>query len=94
MSRKPSKPVQNRRYFYFENFLKDSSYFSLEEMKLREPSLYFELVDRFRTEKEKNAPFGPNMSLVDRMYHNIDELRFQQALDNFLDEAPEEEEEE
>ena len=48
------KQVQNRRYQYLQHLMENSSYFSEEEMRNRNPLLYEEYIGQYMTTEEKD----------------------------------------
>lgn len=48
----PSSKFKNRRYNYLQKILKNSDYFSDEEMKFRNPLLYRQYIEQYKTEDE------------------------------------------
>ncbi|KAI8341870.1 coiled-coil domain-containing protein-domain-containing protein [Chlamydoabsidia padenii] len=61
----------NRRYHYLIHHLRHSDYFSDESIQLRVPSLYEEYIGQLIPDKERYAPFGNDVSLVDRVYDGM-----------------------
>lgn len=45
--------VKNRRYNYMKRVLKNSNYFSYEEMKIRNPFLYQQYIEHYKTHDER-----------------------------------------
>ncbi|KAI8991711.1 coiled-coil domain-containing protein-domain-containing protein [Mycotypha africana] len=88
--------AHNRRYEYLQRHLRHSDYFSDESIQLREPVLYEEYIGQYVPDKEKYKPFDKEMTLVSRIYNNMDRkyvddhVQMQKAI---LDEQFEEEEE-
>lgn len=50
--KKSALKVKNRRYNYLKKILRDSDYFSDEEMKFRNPLLYQQYIEQYKTEEE------------------------------------------
>lgn len=90
--------VRNRRLRFLQQqlALPHSDYFCIEALRRRDPELYEEYVGQYLSEAEKLAPFDPEMTLVQRIYYNLDEMeaRNEDLYDGVDDSDPEEEEEE
>ncbi|KXS17703.1 hypothetical protein M427DRAFT_68222 [Gonapodya prolifera JEL478] len=74
-----SKRAANRRLAYLPR-LHRSDYFSDDAMRGRDPVAYHEFVGRWK-EAEERKPFGDDMTLLDRVLHNIDAAYYHDALD-------------
>lgn len=61
---------QTNRNIRYNHFLKNPQSFSLENLKNQYPIQYYEHVGRF--EGDQKSPFAVSMSLVDRIYHDVD----------------------
>ncbi|XP_066923121.1 coiled-coil domain-containing protein 97-like [Clytia hemisphaerica] len=88
--------IKNRRYNYLKQKLKNTSYFSDEEMKNRCPFLYQQYIEQYKTEeerlKEKENDLAKN-SLAQFLLGTIDN-KIHQARCKIEEEAMEEQEEE
>jgi len=86
--------VKNRRYNYLKLKLRNTSYFSDEEMKNRSPFLFSQYIDQYKTEeerlKEKENDLAQN-SLSQFLFGTIDN-RIYKARCKLEEEAQEEEE--
>ncbi|KAJ3105207.1 hypothetical protein HDU97_008361 [Phlyctochytrium planicorne] len=96
-----NKRIRNRRLMFIEMILKGekgsavqedllkefSDYFSDASLKTKAPDLFEFYIGRHIPDSEKRQPFASDMSLVERMYHNIDEREFQSMLRNLPQEA-------
>ncbi|KAJ3337581.1 hypothetical protein HDU93_000824 [Gonapodya sp. JEL0774] len=80
--RQASKRIANRRFAHLRRSLHapESDYFSDEAMRMRDPSMYEELVGRFE-DKTEQKPFKEDQTLLDRVFHNLDTARYQEALE-------------
>ena len=72
---KVPKIVKNRRLKFIKFFIR-KDYFSLKEIKLRDPQRYHLFVGQYIAKEDRDAPFEDNIKLVDRIYHNIDEKTY------------------
>ncbi|KAJ1976500.1 hypothetical protein H4R34_003956 [Dimargaris verticillata] len=72
-ARDRSATVRNRRWYYLVHHLRRSGYFSDAALQRRDPVLYHQYKGRYQTAAEQATPFAPGTSLVDRMYHDIDQ---------------------
>ena len=54
--------VKNRRYNYMKQVLKNSNYFSYEEMKIRSPFLYQQYIEHYKTHEERLSEKENNLS--------------------------------
>lgn len=94
------KIVQNRRFQYLKNVLKDSEYFTENAMRLREPGLYEYYIGQHIPPHMRDRPYENDVNLVQRIMTNIDrsiidnKLRIQQQIEAEQEEEEEEEEEE
>lgn len=88
--------AQNRRYEFLQRTLRHSDYFSDENMQLRDPVLYEQFVGRHIPVQEKTKPFDNDVTLVDRIYSNMDRRYVNDRLERqkIVDEEQFEEEEE
>ncbi|KAI8084243.1 coiled-coil domain-containing protein-domain-containing protein [Gilbertella persicaria] len=88
--------AQNRRYEFLQRELKYSDYFSDESIRLREPVLYDQYVGQHIPVQERTKPFENNMTLVNRIFSNMDQKYVYDHLDQqkIVDEERFEEEEE
>ncbi len=71
-----SKKIKNRRYQALLNLIKENKYFSLPEMKEREPLLYEQLIGQYKTANEKKLELRPNAktdTLIDVLFQGIDQ---------------------
>ena len=88
--------IKNRRYNYLKQKLKNTSYFSDEEMKNRCPFLYQQYIEQYKTDeerlKEKENDLAKN-SLAQFLLGTIDH-KIQQARCKIEEETMEEQEEE
>jgi hypothetical protein len=82
--------VRNRRFKYIEQLEREGDYFSLDNMKIRQPELYQEYVGQY--EKGSQRPFPRNTPLYERLLHNCDLANAQHTIDNSMEEEQEEEE--
>lgn len=64
--------AQNRRYHFLQRKLRDSDYYSDESIQLREPVLYDQFIGRHISAKERAKPFDNDMTLVNRIFSNMD----------------------
>ena len=67
--------VKNRRYAALTKLIEDKKYFSVDEMKLRNPLLYNQLVDQYLSAAERRAFNRPNPrtdTLTDILLKGID----------------------
>ncbi|KAM3584607.1 hypothetical protein VKS41_003415 [Umbelopsis sp. WA50703] len=94
------KRIQNRRFQYLKNVLKDSEYFTESAMRLREPGLYEYYIGQHIPPHMRDQPYDNDVNLVQRIMTNIDrsiidnKLRIQQQIGAEQEEEEEEEEEE
>lgn len=92
--------IHNRRFAYMKLQLRDTAYFSDEAMQQRDPVLYEQYIGQHLTEREKAAPYGNDVNLVQRILTNIDrhyadeQVKQQHDIENEQFEEEEEEEEE
>lgn len=71
-----SQKIKNRRYAALLNLIEKKEYFSLPQMKEREPLLYEQLVGQYKTQAEKKAELRPNPrtdTLLDVLFQGIDQ---------------------
>ncbi|KAI8354204.1 coiled-coil domain-containing protein-domain-containing protein [Blakeslea trispora] len=87
--------AQNRRYQFLRQILRHSDYYSDESIRLREPVLYDQYVGQHIPAQEKTKPFEKDMTLVSRIFSNMDQKYVHDSLDQqrVLDEEQFEEEE-
>ncbi|KAL9560135.1 hypothetical protein MBANPS3_000099 [Mucor bainieri] len=93
--------AQNRRYKYLQQELRDSDYYSDESIQLREPVLYDQYIGQYIPAKERTKPFDNDMTLVNRIFSNmdrkfVDDHLYEQKIqdeEQFEEEEEEEEEE-
>ncbi|KAF1803351.1 coiled-coil domain-containing protein-domain-containing protein [Mucor lusitanicus] len=64
--------AQNRRYKYLQQELRDSDYYSDESIQLREPVLYDQFIGQYIPARERAKPFDNDMTLVNRIFSNMD----------------------
>jgi hypothetical protein len=64
--------AQNRRYEFLQRKLRLSDYFSDESIQLREPVLYDQYVGQHIPANEKSKPFEKDVTLVNRIFSNMD----------------------
>ncbi|CAO3644979.1 unnamed protein product [Mucor fragilis] len=64
--------AQNRRYKYLQQELRDSDYYSDESIQLREPILYDQFIGQYIPARERAKPFDSDMTLVNRIFSNMD----------------------
>ncbi|CEP10916.1 hypothetical protein [Parasitella parasitica] len=64
--------AHNRRYEFLQRELRHSDYYSDESIQLREPVLYDQYIGQYITAREKTKPFDNDMTLVDRIFSNMD----------------------
>lgn len=67
--------IKNRRFGALTKLIEDKKYFSVDEMKLRNPLLYNQLVDRYLSADERRAYNRPNPrtdTLTDILLKGID----------------------
>ncbi|KAJ9072043.1 hypothetical protein DSO57_1031259 [Entomophthora muscae] len=84
--------IKNRRFNYITQVLDGEGYFSENAIQIREPELFSTIFGKLKD----HAPFGADVSLIDRMYYDIDLSNAQQRLQTYKDvedDAFEEEEE-
>ncbi|GAN07004.1 coiled-coil domain-containing protein 97-like [Mucor ambiguus] len=94
--------AQNRRYKYLQQELRDSDYYSDESIQLREPILYDQFIGQYIPARERVQPFDNDMTLVNRIFSNmdrkfVDDHLYEQKIrdeEQFEEEDEEEEEEE
>ncbi|KAI9007117.1 coiled-coil domain-containing protein-domain-containing protein [Gaertneriomyces semiglobifer] len=76
----PSKAqIRNRRLTYLAQNAA-SSYFSDASFKEREPALYEEYIGQHIPELERQAAFPDEMTLVQRLYANIDRASYEEEM--------------
>ncbi|KAJ3218677.1 hypothetical protein HDU67_004459 [Dinochytrium kinnereticum] len=89
------KVVRNRRLMFIdmivngergtglqmEELTEFADYFSEEELKRKDPQLFEFYIGRHIPDSEKRQAFTEDMSLVDRMYHNIAEGDYRDILE-------------
>ncbi|KAI9197358.1 coiled-coil domain-containing protein-domain-containing protein [Polychytrium aggregatum] len=71
------KAKNNRRLQYISQH---AELFEESEMKQREPVLYEEYIGRYESKAKFNTPFPEDMTLVERIYFDMDEQRHRDAL--------------
>ncbi|KAI8831321.1 coiled-coil domain-containing protein-domain-containing protein [Chytriomyces cf. hyalinus JEL632] len=80
---------RNRRYTYLSKLATDPStvsatdpafYFSDTAMRMRDPQLFDFYVGRHIPESERTQPFASTVSLVDRIFHSVDERAYFEQL--------------
>ncbi|KAK4521967.1 bifunctional endoribonuclease/protein kinase ire1 [Mucor velutinosus] len=94
--------AQNRRYKYLQQELRGSDYYSDESIQLREPVLYNQFIGQYIPARERAKPFDNDMTLVNRIFSNmdrkfVDDHLYEQKIkdeEQFEEEEEEEEEEE
>ncbi|CAO0794209.1 unnamed protein product [Mucor circinelloides] len=64
--------AQNRRYRYLQQKLRHSDYYSDESIQLREPILYDQFIGQYIPARERAKPFDNDMTLVNRIFSNMD----------------------
>ena len=87
--------AQNRRYQFLKQILRHSDYYSDESIRLREPVLYDQFVGQHIPAQERTKPFEKDMTLVSRIFSNMDQKYVSDSLDQqrVLEEEQFEEEE-
>ncbi|CAO3614454.1 unnamed protein product [Cunninghamella blakesleeana] len=70
--KKQHNQIRNRRYHYLIHHLRPEEYFSDDSIQLRYPILHQEYIGQYIPKEEKYAPFNDDMTLVDRVYHGMD----------------------
>ncbi|KAJ3229364.1 hypothetical protein HDU81_005426 [Chytriomyces hyalinus] len=80
---------RNRRFTYLSRLASDPStvsatdpafYFSDTAMRMRDPQLFDFYVGRHVPESERTQPFATSVSLVDRIFHSVDERAYFEQL--------------
>ncbi|KAJ3260227.1 hypothetical protein HDU77_001460 [Chytriomyces hyalinus] len=80
---------RNRRFTYLSKLASDPStvsatdpafYFSDTAMRMRDPQLFDFYVGRHIPESERTQPFASSVSLVDRIFHSVDERAYFERL--------------
>ena len=74
--RHPSDHVRrNRRFGFLSASLAESSddtYFTIEEMRMREPALFHNMVGKFLSAEERSRPFDSGMLVYQKLLENYD----------------------
>ncbi|ORX50001.1 hypothetical protein BCR36DRAFT_412498 [Piromyces finnis] len=88
-----NKIIRNRRYNYIQ---KHPEYFTLENLQERNPYEYEEYIGQYIPEDKRveYQPFQNNMTLVERMYFDIDHQRMNDEIEEMEDILYQEEEKE
>jgi len=88
-----NKIIRNRRYNYVQ---RHPEYFTLENLQERNPYEYEEYIGQYIPEDKRVEfqPFQNNMSLVERMYFDIDHQRMNDEIEKMEDILYQEEEKE
>ena len=94
--------AHNRRYKFLQHELRQSDYYSNESVQLREPVLYDQFIGQYIPAREKAKPFDNDITLVNRIFSNmdrkfVDDHLYEQKIkdeEQFEEEEEEEEEEE
>ncbi|KAI8636456.1 coiled-coil domain-containing protein-domain-containing protein [Parasitella parasitica] len=72
--------AHNRRFEFLQRKLRGSDYYSDESIQLREPVLYDHYIGQYIPAREKAKPFDNDMTLVNRIFSNMD----RKFVDDFL----------
>lgn len=71
--------IKNRRYKFLQQLEEKGEYFTKENMKLRNPALYYHYVGKYT--KEEQAPYQDSDTLLERLLHDSDLCKAQAVMD-------------
>ncbi|KAJ1912124.1 hypothetical protein IWQ60_009811 [Tieghemiomyces parasiticus] len=80
--------ARNRRLYYLQTVLRPAGYFDLPALQKRDPVLYHDMYGQYESAEQRHTPFPAQVSLVDRMYYDIDQQIAHDAVAEHYEQSP------